>query len=130
MPAVTPGGVRVSPKASPENLEGGVCRDGRATARKTEDANKKAGEGESRKRKRMRVASALQWVECFHSYIGVVAQLQPDRVTDLLGYASLIVHAARKFKGEGWMQYDRNFRKHAETHTAARWSEANTTLGP
>ena len=67
-----------------------------------EEPEKKVGEGDSRKRKRVRVASVLQWVECFHSYIGVVAQQQPARVTDLLGYASLIVHAARKFKGEGW----------------------------
>lgn len=93
-----------------------------------EEANKKAGEGENRKRKRTRVASALQWVECFHSYIGVVAQQQPARVADLLAYASLIVHAARKFKGEGWVQYDRNFRKHAETHPGTRWAEANTSL--
>ena len=52
------------------------------------------------------MASAPQWVECSHTYIGVIAQQQPGRVTDLLAYASLIVHAARKFKGEGWLQYD------------------------
>jgi hypothetical protein len=94
----------------------------------SDEANKKAGEGETRKRKRSRVSNALQWVECFNSYISVVAQQQPARVTDLLGYVSLIVHAARKFKGEGWVQYDRNFRRHAETHPATKWAEANTSL--
>jgi hypothetical protein len=74
------------------------------------------------------VTSILQWVECFHTYIGVVAQLQPARVMDLLAYASLIVQAARRFKGEGWMQYDNNFRKQAETHPGMRWAEANTSL--
>ena len=87
-----------------------------------EDSYRKAGEGEPRKRKRLRVASALQWV---HTYISVIAQQQPARVIDLLGYASLVVH---KFKGEGWLQYDRNFRKYAETHSATRWAEANTSL--
>ena len=70
----------------------------------------------------------LQWVECFHTYIGVMAQANPTRTSDLLAYASLIVHAARRFKGEGWLQYDKNFRKHAETHPSARWAEANTSL--
>jgi hypothetical protein len=74
-----------------------------------EDGGNQTGEGESKKRKRKRVTSILQWVECFHTYIGVVAQLQPARVMDLLAYASLIVQAARRFKGEGWMQYDKNF---------------------
>ena len=84
--------------------------------------------GDKPKPKKRRIASALQWVECFHTYIGVVAQLQPHRVADLLAYASLIVHASRKFKGEGWLQYDRNFRKFAEVHPGTRWAEANTSL--
>ena len=74
------------------------------------------------KRKRRKVTSALQWVECFHTYIGVIAQQQPGRVTDLLAYASLIVHAAWKFKGEGWLQYDKFFRKNAEVHPGIRWA--------
>ena len=93
-----------------------------------EEASFKGVEGEARKRKRARISSALQWVECFHTYISVVSQQQPARVPDLLGYASLIVHAARKFRGEGWLQYDKNFRKHAETHPTAKWAEANASL--
>jgi hypothetical protein len=38
-----------------------------------------------------KVTNILQWVECFHTYIGVVAQLQPAWLMDLLAYASLIV---------------------------------------
>ncbi len=90
-----------------------------------DDTSGRAGET---KRKRRKVSSALQWVECFHTYIGVVAQRQPERVADLLAYANLIVHASRKFKGEGWLQYDRNFRKSAEVHPGIRWAEANTSL--
>ena len=31
------------------------------------------------------------------------------KANDLLGYASLIAHAARKYKGDDWIQYDVNF---------------------
>ena len=41
---------------------------------------------------------------CTCTYIGVVALCQPQWVLDLLGYASLIAHAARRFKGKGWVQ--------------------------
>lgn len=43
-------------------------------------------------------------------------------------YASLIIHATRKFKGDGWLNYDKNFRKYAEAHPGIRWTEANTSL--
>ena len=128
--AVSPGGNRVPPKLAQRIWSGEFIemvellpeRLGQA-----EDSCINVGEGESRKRKWSRMFSALQWVECFHTYISVIAQQQPARVPDLLGYASLIVHAARKFKGEGWLQYDKNFRRHAETHPAAKWAEANTS---
>ncbi len=38
-------------------------------------------------------------------------RFMPAKVPDLLAYSSLIVHAHRKFRGEGWLQYDRNVRK-------------------
>jgi hypothetical protein len=83
---------------------------------------------ERRKPKGKRVASVLQWVECFHSYIGVVVQQDPSRVQELLAYASLVVHAARKYKGEGWATYDRNFRKRAAAHPGEKWGELNMPL--
>ena len=49
--------------------------------------------------------------------MGMVIQAQPERTQDLLAYASLTVHAARKFKGERWA-YDRNLRKRATVHPA------------
>ena len=106
-------------RASSENTEGRVIEMAELLPERlgqAEDSCINVGEGESRKRKRSRVFSALQWVECFHTYISVIAQQQPARVPDLLGHASLIVHAARKFKGEGWLQYDKNFRRHADTY--------------
>lgn len=47
---------------------------------------------------------------------------------DLLAYSSLIVHAARKFKGDGWIHYDRNVRKRAAAGSRDKWSDINTSL--
>ena len=83
---------------------------------------------DKQKPKTKRVTSILQWVECFHSYMGVLIQQQPARVQDLLAYASLIVHAARKYKGDGWATYDRNFRKRAAAHPGEKWGDLNMPL--
>ena len=87
----------------------------------SKDADKKKSKGK-------RVANILQWVECLHSYIGFTVQQQPTRTQDLLAYASLVVHAARKYKGEGWTEYDKNFRKRAAAHPGEKWGELNTPL--
>ena len=83
---------------------------------------------DARKPRRKRVTSILQWVECFNAFIGVMLAYHPSRASDLLGYSSLIVHAARKYKGDNWMQYDSNFRKRAAAFPTERWAEINPTL--
>ena len=87
----------------------------------SKDADKKRSKGK-------RVANILQWVECFHSYIGVMVQQQPTRTQDLLAYASLVVHAARKYKGEGWTVYDKKFCKRAAAHPGEKWGVLNMPL--
>ena len=95
----------------------------------TEDRPKSDPREETKgKKARRKVVNILQWVECFHTYISVVVVQQPSRVADLLGYASLIVHAARKFKGDGWVQYDRNFRKRAAAAPTEPWAGINQSL--
>lgn len=82
----------------------------------------------SKKPKCTRVANILQWVECFSAYISVILAKQPARASDLLAYMALIVHAARKYKGESWVQYDVNFRKRAAAFPAERWADINPTI--
>ncbi len=79
-------------------------------------------------RKKRRVANILQWVECFNAYVSVVTQRDPTRMQDLLAYSSLIVHTARKYAGDGWIQYDRNFRKAAAANPAMKWGEIHQTF--
>ena len=83
---------------------------------------------DSKKPKCKQVGDILQWVECFNAYTGVVLAQNPSRASDLLSYSSLIVHAARKYRGEGWVQYDVNFRRRAAAFPLTRWAEINPTL--
>ena len=76
--------------------------------------------------KRRKISNILQWVECFNAYMVIFNQ--PERMPDLLAYSSLIVHAARKFKGDGWLHYDRNLRKRAAAGAGDKWGEVNTSL--
>ena len=55
----------------------------------SKDADKKRAKGK-------RVANILQWVECFHSYIGVMVQQQPTRTQDLLAYAGLEITSGKR----------------------------------
>ncbi len=50
-------------------------------------------------------------------YMGVVIQQQPSRALDLLAYASLVVHAARKYKGEGWSTISVKGRQRTQENT-------------
>ncbi len=47
---------------------------------------------------------------------------------DLLAYSSLIVHTARKYAGDGWIQYNRNFRKAAAANPDMKWGEIHHAM--
>ena len=67
-------------------------------------------EKDKKNRYKGEVKSILAWTECFLAYIAIVVKRDLARVPDLLAYASLIISAARRFKGNGWQVYDANFR--------------------
>ncbi len=129
--ALAPSGVTVPPKLAQKIWRGEFIEMAELLPDKlgmSDAANVINAAREEKKTRSKRVSSILQWVECFHAYIGVVIQQQPDRAHDLLAYASTIVHAARKYKGDGWATYDRNFRKRAAAHPREKWGELNTPL--
>ncbi len=108
MLAIAPNGVAIPPKLAQKIWKGECVEMAELLPEKlgqsdTPDTPSGSKEGERKKAKGKRVANILQWVECFHAYMGVVIQQQPSRALDLLAYASLVVHAARKYKGEGCM---------------------------
>ena len=52
----------------------------------------------------------ITWVSSFATYIAIVAEAHPDRVTDMLAYMRLVTREASKFGGTGWLTYVSVFR--------------------
>jgi len=49
-----------------------------------------------------------QWVICFNVYM---TSRYPNRINDLLGYASLIAKVSKDYEGTPWLSYDVHFCK-------------------
>jgi hypothetical protein len=128
--AIAPGGVGIPSKVAQRIWKGEFVEMAELLPEKLGQADTPPAPSkeDKQKPKKKRVVAILQWVECFHTYIGVLVQQQPGRIQDLLAYASLVVHAARKYKGEGWATYDRNFRKKAAAHPGMKWGDLDAPL--
>ena len=75
------------------------------------------------KRRPREVSQLLTWVQCFITYVAIVAARHPDRMKDLLAYMRLIVREAQRHKSDGWRQYDVMFRKYAASHPSVQWGQ-------
>ena len=51
------------------------------------------------------------WALCFASYISIIANKDPSRVPDLLGYLVHMIKASLEFEGPAWANYDNTFRR-------------------
>ena len=58
------------------------------------------------KRRPREVSQLLNWVQCYITYVAIVAARHADRMKDLLAYMRLIVREAQRRKSDGWRQYD------------------------
>lgn len=76
------------------------------------------------------ISSVVQWRECFNAYITAVSQHQPECMSDLLFYASLILRASCMYQGEGWLQYDCNFQKKLQASHPFAWAALTIPSGP
>ena len=56
----------------------------------------------------------MTWVSSFSTYVAIVAEAHPKRVSDMLAYMRLIIREASKFGGSGWLTYDTVFRRNQE----------------
>ena len=83
---------------------------------------------ESKGTRKQKVSSISQWVQCFNAYMSIVALKQPSRITDLLAYSSLIVQAHRKYSGDNWQVYDRNFHQQAAARQPLLWAHIDPGL--
>ena len=83
---------------------------------------------DTRLKRKKRSLSILEWLQCYAVYVAVVARKQPARLTDLMGYQSLIIEANMEYKNDCWIGYDRRFRQQAASCPHTPWSTVDTTL--
>ena len=69
----------------------------------------------------------VTWVSSFATYIAIVAEAHPRRVSDMLAYMRLVVREAGKFGGSGWLTYDTIFRRNHEG-LEQRWNYLDASL--
>ena len=83
---------------------------------------------ESKGTRKRKLSSISQWIQCFNTYVSIVALKQLSRITDLLAYSSLIVQVHRKHSGDNWQVYNRNFHKQAAAQQLLSWAHIDPSL--
>ena len=66
------------------------------------------------------VPSLISWVYCFSTYMAV--RTSDPLTRDMLAYTRLIIREALRHGGNGWLDYDRVFRKHTAINPAQPWN--------
>ena len=49
------------------------------------------------KPKRQIILNNIKWLQCFGTYMTIISQKQPTRVTEFLGYQGLIIQAYQEY---------------------------------
>ena len=87
-----------------------------------EDSNMKT---DARSRK---VTDIFTWLQCYGTYVSVLAPLYPEHVPELMAYMTTIIRASQDYAGLAWVRYDSAFRRQAALTGNTRWSTVNATL--
>ena len=57
-----------------------------------------------------KVTDIFTWVQCFGTYVSVLAPSYPEAIPELMAYMSTIVRVSQDFSGLAWVHYDAGFR--------------------
>ena len=76
-------------------------------------------------RRSHRVMDIFTWLQCYGTYVSVLAPLYPDRVPELMAYMTTIIHASQDYTGLAWVSA---FRRQAALTGNTQWSTVNATL--
>ena len=80
------------------------------------------------KKKRHNIASPLDWMAAFSSYMAVAVHPKPQRAFELAGYTSIVSNLAREGRGQAWMRYDQLFRQAAATNPEHNWHKCEPDI--
>ena len=82
----------------------------------------------SAKAKRPEVTSIFTWLHCYGTLVSVLAHKYPSKVPEFMAYQSIIVRCYSDYEGDGWLAYDRAFRRKAAYEKSLDWSKLNTSF--
>ncbi len=83
---------------------------------------------EKRGRQSRKVTDVFTWLQCFRTYVAVLATHEPTVVPELMAYMGLIIRVSQDYEGLGWVRYDSAFRRQAALSGNKKWSAVNGTL--
>ena len=79
-------------------------------------------------RQSRKVTDLASWVQCFATYVGVLAGLIPEAVSELMAYLIQIIRVSQDFGGLAWVNYDLAFHRQAAATGNKSWSKINPSL--
>ena len=79
-------------------------------------------------RKKTPVKDILTWVQCFASYVSVLAQPYPSKMPQLMAYMCTIIRIEKDFEDNAWQNYDTAYRRQAAITKSLEWGNIEPTL--
>ena len=70
----------------------------------------------------------IMLIQCFGTYVSVLAPFHPEHVPKLMAYQAMIVRASQDYLRLAWVHYDSAFCKQAALTGLRRWSAINLTI--
>ena len=68
------------------------------------------------------------WVQCFATYVGVLAGMSPEAIPELMAYLVHIVWVSQDFGSLAWVDYNLAFCRQTASTGNRQWSRVNQSL--
>ena len=72
------------------------------------------------------VAEPAAWASCFLAFLGTRVEHKETR--ELAAYGMVVMYLAMRYKGSGWLLYDRQFRQHQAAGANLPWADISTSI--
>lgn len=79
-------------------------------------------------RRPRQVTDIFLWIQCYCSYVSVLASRFGDAVPELMAYMVTITRVSKDYSGLAWVRYDSAFRRQAAITKNRKWSQINPSL--
>ena len=83
---------------------------------------------EKKQTRKAEIKSIFVWLQAYGTLVSVLCHRFPGKIAQLMAYQATIVRCYSDFEGDGWMAYDRAFRRQMAAVRSLDWSELNSTL--